>query len=138
MVRRILVLCVLSFASVAASSASAREVLRFESDLATAQRAALQTNRLLLVHFGATWCGPCQEMEKNVFNQPGLGTALNPYYVAVKIDVDAQPALAKQMKVGPIPCDIVMTSAGEIVARSEGKKPAGEYVAMLNQAAQRR
>jgi thiol-disulfide isomerase/thioredoxin/YHS domain-containing protein len=118
------------------STASAQDVMRWESDIATAQRTAAQTNRLVLVHFGATWCGPCKEMENTVFNQPGLGTALNPYYVGVKIDVDAQPALAKQLQVGPIPCDIVMTPEGKIVARNEGKKPAGEYVAMLNRAAQ--
>ncbi|MBL9081776.1 MAG: DUF255 domain-containing protein [Planctomycetales bacterium] len=118
------------------STASAQDMMRWESDIATAQRAAAQTNRLVLVHLGATWCGPCKEMENTVFNQPGLGTALNPYYVGVKIDVDAQPALAKQLQVGPIPCDIVMTPEGKIVARNEGKKPAGEYVAMLNRAAQ--
>ena len=55
---------------------------------AVAQRIAAQTNRLVLVHFWGTWCPPCMEMEKSVFSKPGLGTAVNPYYVPVKIQVE--------------------------------------------------
>ena len=41
--------------------------LEWTTDLASAQRTAAQTNRLVLVHFGGTWCGPCQRMEAEVF-----------------------------------------------------------------------
>lgn len=124
--------------SIWASTALAQDTIRWETDLAAGQRLAAQTNRLVLVHFWGTWCPPCMEMEKSVFNKPGLGTAVHPYYVPVKIQVEdgMNQDLVKQFQVDGFPCDIVMTAQGQIVSRSKGFKPAGEYVAMLNQAAQ--
>lgn len=124
--------------SIWASTATAQDTIRWETDLATGQRLAAQTNRLVLVHFWGTWCPPCMEMEKSVFNKPGLGTAVHPYYVPVKIQVEdgMNQDLVKKFQVDGFPCDIVMTAQGQVVSRSKGFKPAGEYVAMLNQAAQ--
>jgi len=120
------------------SIAAAQDTLKWEADLATAQRIAAQTNRLVLVHFWGTWCPPCMEMEKTVFSKPGLGTALHPYYVPVKIQVEdnLNQDLVKRFQVEAFPSDIVMTADGRIVARSKGFKPAEQYVGMLNQAAQ--
>ena len=124
--------------SIGASTAAAQDTIRWETDLATGRQLAAQTNRLVLVHFWGTWCPPCMEMEKSVFNKPGLGTAVHPYYVPVKIQVEdgMNQDLVKQFQVDGFPCDIVMTAQGQVVSRSKGFKPAGEYVAMLNQAAQ--
>ncbi|MCE9603737.1 MAG: thioredoxin family protein [Planctomycetia bacterium] len=118
--------------------AHAQDQLRWETDLNVAQKQAAQTNRLLLIHFWGTWCPPCMEMEKAVFSKPGLGTAISPYYVPVKIQVEEgmNQELAKQFQVDGYPCDIVMTAQGEIVSKTKGFKPADKYVAMLNQAAQ--
>jgi thiol-disulfide isomerase/thioredoxin/YHS domain-containing protein len=122
----------------AAGPIFAQDVMRWETDLATAQRMAAETNRLLLVHFWGTWCPPCMKMEQEVFSKPGLGTALSPYFVPVKIQVEQgmNEALVKQFAVDGFPCDIVMTPQGQIVSRSKGFKPADQYVAQLQQAAQ--
>ena len=42
-----------------ASTATAQDTIRWETDLATGQRLAAQTNRLVLVHFWGTWCPVC-------------------------------------------------------------------------------
>ncbi len=100
--------------SIWASTATAQDTIRWETDLATGQRLAAQTNRLVLVHFWGTWCPPCMEMEKSVFNKPGLGTAVHPYYVPVKIQVEdgMNQDLVKKFQVDGFPCDIVMTAQG--------------------------
>ena len=135
---RSLTLVIAAALAVLPSVAAAQDTLKWETDLATAQRIAGQTNRLVLVHFWGTWCPPCMEMEKTVFSKPGLGTALHPYYVPVKIQVedDLNQNLVKQFQVEAFPSDIVMTPEGRIVARSKGFKPADQYVGMLNQMAQ--
>jgi len=123
---------------VAAAAASAQEPLRWETDLGRAQQTAAQTNRLVLIHFWGSWCGPCLQMEREVFSKPGLGTALSPYYVPVRIQVEKgmNEELAQRFAVDAFPSDIVMTSQGQIVHRSKGFQAAEQYVAMLQQAAQ--
>jgi thioredoxin-related protein/YHS domain-containing protein len=117
----------------------AQELLRWETDLASAQKQAAASNRLVLVHFWGPWCPPCMEMEKTVFSRPNLGTAINPWYVAVKVRVEEgmNQDVAKQFGVDGYPCDIVMTPQGQILAKEKGYKPVEKYVAMLNEIAQK-
>ena len=44
----------------------------------SARRLAGQTNRLVLIHFWASWCDHCKWMEAEVFTQPSVAAALAP------------------------------------------------------------
>jgi thiol-disulfide isomerase/thioredoxin len=133
-----LVLSIALVVALAASRAGAQG-LEWTTDLASAQRTAAQTNRLVLVHFGGPWCKPCRDMEEQVFAKAGLNYAVMPNFVPVKIDVQygEQNELARQLGVNGFPSDIIMTPQGTVVDRSTGFKAAPEYLSMLNQAAQK-
>lgn len=114
----------------------AQEGFRWEQDLATAQRIAAQSNRLLLLHFGATWCAPCQVLEREVINQPGFGQGLGASFVGVKLDVDHHRELAIQLGVERLPTDVVVTHQGQVVQRlAPSPSTAAEYAAALGQIA---
>jgi thiol-disulfide isomerase/thioredoxin len=134
---RLVSVVVLLAAALTAQGAVAQG-LEWTTDLAVAQRTAAQTNRLVLVHFGGTWCPPCRQMEAEVFAKTGIGYAVMPNFVPVKVDVPyGEPnELCRQLGVTSFPSDIIMTPQGTVVARSSGFKAAPEYLAMLNQAAQ--
>lgn len=117
------------------SAAPAAETIPWETNLQEAAQKAAQTNRLLLVHFGATWCKPCMNLEKTVFQTPGVGDALAQYYVPVKVDFDDYKQFATQYGVTNIPCDLVLTPQGMPLSKSVSPAKAEQYVAQLTQVA---
>ena len=60
----------------------------------------LQQEGLVLAKFGAPWCGPCREVDREL----GKLAAMAPSDVqVVSINVDNEPALAKEYNVRSIP-----------------------------------
>ena len=114
-----------------ASACLAADGLVWESDLESARQAAARTNRLLLIHFGAPWCQPCQQLEHDVFSQPGFGKELKATFVGVKLNHDSFPATARQYGVQSIPTDIVLTPQGQLVERIQSPTNAADYVAAM-------
>jgi protein disulfide-isomerase len=107
----------------------------WESNLENAKRLAAQSNRLVLVHFWATWCGPCKKMEAEVFSQPGVAAAIQANYVPVKINADQMPETAKQFGITGLPTDVVITPQGQVVDMVGKAVEATQYVAHFNQVA---
>lgn len=60
---------------------------------------------LVLIDFWATWCGPCR-MQAPVIDE--LDAALGGSVKVCKVDVDAEPALARKFRVMSIPTLIAM------------------------------
>jgi thiol-disulfide isomerase/thioredoxin len=116
----------------------AQQPFPWESTLENAQQAAAQSNRLVLVHFWAPWCGKCKKMESEVFNQPGVGAALLVNYVPVKINADQMPSTATKYGITGLPTDIIITPQGQVVDMLRGQIEGTQYLARLNQIASAR
>lgn len=100
--------------------------IRWETDIEKASRTALETERLVWLHFEADWCVPCQRLETFVFSSTGVIRAIDQNVVAVKVDVDQAENLVKKMGVQRVPHDIIMTPAGRVImSRSSPKTTAG-------------
>lgn len=127
-------ICVALAILASAAPAVVAEEFRWEKDLATAQQLARQTNRLVLIHFGGPWCGPCMMLERNIFSQPGFGRELAADYVAVKIDPRGSAeakAIATKYGIDRVPADVVTTSGGQLVVRMQSPSTAASYVGNL-------
>jgi protein disulfide-isomerase len=113
----------------------AQQPIGWQPTLESAKRLAVQTNRLVLVHFWADWCQACQEMDREVFGQAGVAAAVERDYVPVKINADYFPATCKRYGVTSLPTDVVITPQGHPIDKLRGPLTASEYVARLNQVA---
>jgi thiol-disulfide isomerase/thioredoxin len=97
-----------------------------------AEAEAKRLNRPILLHFGATWCGPCKIMESQVLNTADVRRVLQEKVVGVKIDIDANPDIATRYGVDSVPADVMITPTGEVlVPKTVGGMARRDYVAKL-------
>jgi len=100
-------------------------------DFDEAHALALTLDRPVLIHFGAKWCAPSKKIER-VMMSPAVLRVLRRKFVLVSIDVDQHAALAQKYKINSLPCELVVTTAGDILCRSEGLKDEREFLHALH------
>ncbi len=81
--------------------------------------------KLVLVDFNATWCGPCR-MLKPVLEE------ISDKYKIVSIDVDENMDLARDYGIQTIPCLLVFKE-GKEVKRSVGLKSKEDIISMMEE-----
>jgi protein disulfide-isomerase len=125
----------LSAAGLFAVALRADDAVHWESNIETAKRIAAQTNRLVLVHFWAPWCGPCMRLESTVFNQPAVARDIEARFVPVKMNADDWPATARNFAIDRLPTDVIVAPNGRVLNKLGCPADANQYVAQLSQAA---
>jgi YHS domain-containing protein len=120
-----------------ALQASAQQGIQWQSDLEAAKQIAAASNRLVLMHFSASWCHWCKPLETNVFGQPQVAQALEANYVAVRMDYDQHRQVAKQYGVRGVPWDVVVTPDGSWVEDFNSPQTADQYAARVSKIASR-
>ncbi len=92
-----------------------------DAQLAEVSAMAARQGKLYFVHFTATWCMPCQWMEKNTFADSELGRYTDEHYLAVKLDIDQSEGLyyKKQYQITILPSILIFNAQGVLVDRIE-------------------
>lgn len=90
------------------------------TDYEKAAKLSVELDRPLVIHFGAPWCGPCNLMERETLYSPDVARMVQNGFVAVKVNVDAAPAVAEQFGVQSMPTDLIIGTDGKVLYQSEG------------------
>lgn len=106
----------------------------WRTDFPSAQAEARRLNRPLLVHFYADWCGPCRQMEQNVFRREQVQKELRRLVVAVKVNADRSPEIASRFGIDSLPTDLFLEPDGTAIVQSTGYRNANDYIAAVNRA----
>jgi thioredoxin len=85
----------------------------------------LQSDKLVLVDFWATWCGPCR-MVAPVLEE--IAAEYPDTITIAKLDIDENPSLARDYQVLSVPT-LILFKGGEPVRQIVGAKP---KAALLN------
>lgn len=100
-------------------------------DFTDAAKVAKQAERPLLIHFHATWCGPCRQMEKDVLHHSDVRDLLSRNFVAVMVDSDQHPELIEQFGIKSLPTDLVIAPDGVVHLKAEGGRDRKTYLAQM-------
>ena len=90
---------------------------------------ALKGDKLVMVDFWASWCGPCRMLGPVVEK---LADQYEGKAVIGKVNVDEQQELAVRYGVMSIPT-VIFFKDGKEIDRKVGVMPAGVYTAILDQ-----
>ena len=106
-------------------------------DFDAAQKLSQQKDLPLLLHFHASWCGPCHQMDNTVLRTTSVKKLLGKRVVGVKIDSDQNRHLVDRFNVRSLPSDILLTPTGTIITRTDGMQSRDVYLSFLGRGASR-
>ena len=82
----------------AAVSATQANLSLFKEATVSDFEKALKSGKPMLLDFYADWCAICKELDHKTFSDPRVRKALA-RFAAMKVDIDASPALAQRLRV---------------------------------------
>jgi thiol-disulfide isomerase/thioredoxin len=100
-------------------SAEEQNADKWLTNLADAKALAAKTGKLIFVDFMAEWCGPCKQLEAEVFATDRF-KKLSSKYVFVKIDVDKQQDVAAAYKIEAMPTQMILDAKGSVLKKTVG------------------
>jgi len=126
-------LAFLSLLFILGAGFSANAQIVWLKDYPQALKTAQETGKPLLLDFTASWCGPCQRMEKSFWTKTDV-IELSKQFVCVKIDTDKNGDLAKKFGARLIPYVAITDSWGEtfLSHRGFGKDADSQIIEKLN------
>lgn len=93
--------------------------IKWHTDLNWALDEAKKTNKLIFIDFYATWCTPCQQLDKNTFSNEQVKNKLS-NYIPIRMDVDKNPGMVSKYMVHGYPTMVFLKPDGSEIKRIAG------------------
>lgn len=84
-----------------------------ELGLEAALEQAKKEQKLVLVDFTASWCGPCKKMEKDTWAAAEVKTWLGANALALQVDVDEEKDVARRFRIEAMPTIVALRDGVE-------------------------
>jgi len=108
-----------------------KPTVAWQPNLKSAHVVANETNRPMLLVFGATWCGPCKKLERETLAHPELAEYLNGHFVSVHLDLDEEQRAAEILEVTHVPCVVILSPNADLLGKQTGFKDPQEFYEMV-------
>lgn len=105
----------------------------FTASIEEGKAMAVQEDKLLFVHFTASWCMPCQWLEHNTFQDYNLTRYVRQNVVSIQLDVDDYQGFQEKeaYQITQLPSFLIFNSSGQLLERVEKTLSANELLTLL-------
>ncbi len=107
---------------------------------------AKKANKYIFIDCYTTWCGPCKQMEKEVYVKPEVGDYVNRHFISVKIQIDKTPnddeqtrakrsdadLIRKEYGIPAYPTYFIFSPDSKLISRASGFKPADDFLGFVS------
>ena len=105
----------------------------WQTDFKAAEAQAKADQVPIVIHFHASWCGPCRRMESEVLSTAQVRELLGKGIIGVKVDSDRNRDLVSRFGVTALPTDVIISHDGKVLAKDVGSPGLSGYVSRLRQ-----
>lgn len=113
-----------------ADGRTAHAEIRWETKLDRASAAARESNQPMLIEFWAVWCEVCKEMDRDVYADERLASAMTKVR-PVRVDIDREPGIARRYEISGTPTLVLTDSFGRELFRYAGALPLERMLRLL-------
>lgn len=98
---------------------------------------AKKQQKLVFVDVYTDWCGPCKQMDSDIFPLPQVGEVYNKLFINYRLNAEKGEGiqLAKQYSIKFYPTYLFLDDAGNVLDRSGDYQPAVTFIALGKRAA---
>lgn len=98
----------------------------FEGSYAALLQEAQRQQKMVFIDVYTDWCGPCKQMDQQVFPLKAVGDKYNPLFISYKLNAEKGEgvALAKKFNIGAYPSFLYLDNNGYLVHKVAGEGPA--------------
>lgn len=96
---------------------------------------AQEQNKPIYLYLEAVWCHWCHVFQHETLNKPAIAAQLNKDFIPVRVDHDAQPALADRYRAWGWPAQIWFAPDGSESAKRSGHIGPERFTALLDEIA---
>jgi thiol-disulfide isomerase/thioredoxin len=110
-------ICILS------CTANAQQKLTMiDQDYELAKTTAAQQQKLLIIDFYTTWCIPCKELDKKIFQNDSISQKIGTDFIVLRYDAekDAVHNLSLKHHIASYPTTIVLSPTGNVIRKMYG------------------
>jgi thioredoxin-like negative regulator of GroEL len=113
------------------SAQTADGKLKWHKSLKAAHKLAIETDKPMLIVFGASWCHFCHKLER-------LVAAIERDFIPVHLDFDRDAKIAKILEVERLPCTVILSPDADLLQKSEGYADYKGYIKILQASLEKR
>jgi thioredoxin-related protein len=114
-------------------TAAAAEPIRWQPDLKSAQRLALESGRPILIVMGGDRCAYCKKLEVETLGDAATANYVNTSFVPVHLHWERDQRAARILEVKALPTCVVLSPEADLLGSVEGFVKPSEFAQLLHQ-----
>ena len=115
--------------SVAASVTAADQIKWYPYEEGMAL--GVSENKKVFINFYADWCKYCDTMDRKTFQDAGIISYLNSFFISIKVNVEREKSVAKKYNISPLPDSWFLSVKGDIIGNRPGYLTAEDLMPIL-------